>query len=305
MTQNSHSLGSLIRIKFKRQLPVIGKVVPRQAKAAFHRRRFNNRLSKAWKQREAPTQFLPAECKVNAMVAGAQKAGTSALMWWLSQHPEVVTPVIKEPNFFDNPGFFNGPDIPTKAYHRAFAFEGKDKVYIEGTPKTMFDPKCLERVHRYNPSAKLICILRDPTIRAFSAWNMNSKNSDERDLRTLFHIEKERIMKDGLQTKGYLGYFSRGLYAKQVKQMRHWFPKEQLLFIPYERLITDNQGTFEEVCTFLDIAPPPSSIAMEKKNVIPYSEPLDPMLEQEIRNWFKTDIEALEGLLGWDLSHWK
>ncbi len=44
---------------------------------------------------------------------------------------------------------------------------------------------------------------------------------------------------------------------------------------------------------------------MEKKNVIPYSEPLDPMLEQEIRNWFKTDIEALEGLLGWDLSHWK
>lgn len=305
MPQTAHNLKTVIRIKLRRQVPKLGKVVPQWAKAALHRRRYLTRLDKAWERQGGKPDFLPSDCRVNAIVAGAQKAGTTALMSWLSQHPEVVTPVLKEPHFFDNLGFFNQGHIAVKAYHRAFAFRGKDKLYIEGTPETMFAPEYVERVHQYNPSAKLICILRDPTDRAFSAWNMNSKRLEERDLATLFDIEKEKIQKDGIQTRGHLGYLSRGLYAQQIQQLLRWFPKEQLLFLSYDNLHSDNLGTFKKVCTFLGIAGEAKDIQMDKKNVIPYERTLDPVLEKKLRDWFRPEVTALEQLLEWDLSHWK
>lgn len=305
MTRIDRSFSTLIRIKLRRQAPRLGKLVPDWGRAYFHSRRYHSRINKAWKRTGKNPEFLPLDCKVNAVVAGAQKAGTSALMLWLSQHPEVVTPVTKEPRFFTNLGLFHRGHIPVKDYHRAFSFEGKDKLYIEGTPEIMFVPESIDRVREYNPSMKLICILRDPTLRAFSAWNMNSKKLEERDLNTLFHIEKSRIQKGGIQTRGYLGYLSRGLYTQQIESLRNQFPENQLLFIRYERLKENNQATFEEVCSFLGIAPPPKTMKMGKMNVIPYNKSIDPALERELRDWFKPEVESLENLFDWDLSQWK
>lgn len=38
----------------------------------------------------------------NIFIVGAAKAGTTSLYYLLGQHPQLCTPVVKEPNYFSN-----------------------------------------------------------------------------------------------------------------------------------------------------------------------------------------------------------
>src|SRR6184192_1611716 len=46
--------------------------------------------------------------KLDFIVAGAQKSGTTALNYYLKRHPRIALPVKKELHFFDNDELFAG-----------------------------------------------------------------------------------------------------------------------------------------------------------------------------------------------------
>lgn len=191
----------------------IGLITPEPLRLSFHRVRYRRKIAAASKAIGASGPFLPVESRIDFIVAGAQRAGTTALTDMLSQHPDIAMPVEKEPHFFDNDGFFGGRDIPIADFHRAFPFRGANKLYGEATPRIMFAERCLARVKRYNPDIKLICLIRAPVARAFSGWNMNYGKSEERGFREVIDLEMRLIEKHGPIQRGFLGYLSRGLYA--------------------------------------------------------------------------------------------
>ena len=300
------SIQQQLRFRLFRGLSRAGKVIPRSWVAPYHRKRYFNRIRGAYGAAAREVQHLPVSERVDFIVAGAQKAGTTALMNLLGQHPDVVLPVVKEPHFFDNEGFFMHEEIPLEAYHTAFPFEGGEKLYGEGTPKTMFLKRCARRVYDYNPSMKLICILRDPVARAYSAWNMNHvRRMEERGFEELIAEEKDIIARQGLVQSGFNMYLSRGLYAVQIRNLLRLFPEEQLLFLRYDRYREDNLSVFREVCAFLGLDAGEADVATGEVNVYAYSSALDPEVERGLREWFRPDVEDLEALLGWDLRAWK
>ena len=294
-----------LRFQLKRNSRWVGRLTPEPLRLFFHRQRFRKRIASARAAKGDTGPRLPQDARIDFMVAGAQKAGTTALLDMLNLHPDVVTPVVKEPHYFNNDGFFVEKGGAVEDYHLAFPSRGEDKVYGEGTPKSMFLETCIERMREYNSDLKLICILRDPVERAYSAWNMNHGLNEERGFKELVELEKSLIAENGPQQKGFVNYLSRGMYVHQVQKLRSHFPDDQLLFIRYGQFKSDNLQVLEEAFDFLGLEPEKADIEPIQSNVIRYKSSMDPELEKELRRWFKPHVEALERELGWDLSDWK
>ena len=110
--------------------------------------------------------------RIDFLVCGAQKAGTTALDAILRQHPGVLMPRRrKELHFFDNPGCVLSQRHVAR-YHSEWDWAGGARARGEVTPSYMFMPGCVERIKAYSPTVRLIVVLRDPTLRAYSHWQM-------------------------------------------------------------------------------------------------------------------------------------
>ena len=124
----------------------------------------------------------------NFIVIGAAKAGTTALYWYLAEHPAIFMSPVKETNYFayglDDAGQlrFGDPDVhrfPVKslaAYEALFAGAG-DAVAI-GEASTMYleCPQAAARIHDLLPATRIICGLREPVDRAYSDYLMYLRN---------------------------------------------------------------------------------------------------------------------------------
>ena len=58
--------------------------------------------------------------KLDFIVAGAQKSGTTALNYYLKRHPQIALPVKKEVHFFDNDELFAGGNVSYEPLHEMF-----------------------------------------------------------------------------------------------------------------------------------------------------------------------------------------
>src|SRR5690606_5934738 len=100
---------------------------------------------------------VPAR-KVDFIIVGAQKAGTTAIDHYLRGHRDVSMAVRKEVHFFDK-AENDADDI--RSYHSYFQFWKRKRLYGEATPCYMATPGAIERIVKYNPNIKLIVSLRD------------------------------------------------------------------------------------------------------------------------------------------------
>lgn len=130
--------------------------------------------------------------KPGFLITGAQKAGTTALFDYLSKHPAISAPSVKEIDFFNCESRFKAG---TGFYHSHFPVDGgKGMLTFEASPGYLLSSRAPERIREYNPDIRLMVILREPVERAFSAWNMYKKEY-KRD-REWFHRWMERCDKN-------------------------------------------------------------------------------------------------------------
>lgn len=120
----------------------------------------------------------------NFIVVGAAKAGTTALYWYLAEHPAVFMSPVKETNFFaynlDDAGrlTYGDPDVhrfPVKTledYQRLFAKADKATAIGEASPLYLESPQAAARIRAVLPGARIICSLRHPVDRAYSDYLM-------------------------------------------------------------------------------------------------------------------------------------
>src|SRR6266481_6208185 len=110
--------------------------------------------------------------KLDFLVAGAQKSGTTALNYYLKRHPRIALPVKKELHFFDNDELFAGGNVSYEPLYEMFRPARPGSIAGENTPIYLYWRPALPRIRDYNPAMKFIVILRNPIERAFSQWNM-------------------------------------------------------------------------------------------------------------------------------------
>lgn len=120
----------------------------------------------------------------NFIVIGAAKAGTTALYWYLAEHPGIFMSPMKETNFLafgvDESGalLYGDPElhkfpITTRDEYEALFLEAGDATAIgEASPIYLECPQVPQRIETLIPSAKIICGLRNPVDRAYSDYQM-------------------------------------------------------------------------------------------------------------------------------------
>lgn len=122
------------------------------------------------------------------VVIGAAKAGTTALYWYLDEHPQTYMSPLKETNFFaygrdangrlryGDPELHRFPIRTRSAYDELFADAGHADAVGEISPLYLECPEAPERIAALLPDARIVCGLRHPVDRAYSDYLMYLRN---------------------------------------------------------------------------------------------------------------------------------
>ena len=240
--------------------------------------------------------------QVAFIVAGVQKAGTTALFDYLSEELGVALSRVKEVHFFDDEAQdWNTPDYA--AYHANFeAADGR--LRGEATPIYLYWPRSLERIAAYNPAMRLIVMLRDPVARAWSHWKMEYARGAETQAFAQCIREGRRRLFDA-EPWGHhreYSYVERGFYGEQLQRLFGLFPREQVLVLRAEDLDRNPGATLAEVRTFLGLPagadPAPRRVHVGRE--IDYGASLTPEDTGFLRSLYAADQARLKALIGID-----
>jgi len=251
--------------------------------------------------------------KLDFIIAGTQKSGTSVLTYYLNQHPAIAMAhkeeahLIVQPrrHFFDNEEMFASGNVDYDLLHRDVRVTAGTRVTGTCTPVYTYWKPAMQRIHDYNPSIKLIILLRNPIDRAFSHWNMQrDRKLDSLDFLDAVREEKNRAHKvHPLQLRKF-SYVDRGFYWEQIQRVFRFFPREQVLVIKFDELRKDYRRVTDKVFSFLGVPPFPQ-LKNREENVVNYARRMTQSEREYLYSIFQDDIAKLEKLLGWDCSDWK
>lgn len=238
--------------------------------------------------------------RVNFVIGGTQKGGTSALDAFLRQHPQICLPKTrKELHFFDR----ESDSTDYKSYHANFDPQKEHRVIGEASPIYMYWETAPYRIGKYNPQMKWILLLRDPAERAFSHWNMErARGKESSGFGEAIAREAERARAAlPLQDRVY-SYVDRGFYAHQLRRVFNIFGRENCLVLLNEDLRGDHARTLRRVFQFLDVdlvTIPPSKVFAHD-----YEDKIDNEIRARLIDIFRYDIKEVERLIERDLSAW-
>jgi Sulfotransferase domain len=252
------------------------------------------------------------------LIIGAQRAGTTSLHRYLVQHPGVRTTLrTKGVHYFDT-GYGHGGSwyasrFPTRltAWYVARR-HGMALRTGEASPYYLFHPHVPHRVAEQLPQVRLIALLRDPVVRAYSHY----QHEVARGFETLpfeeaiaaepdrLAGETERMLAEPLYNSfahQHHSYLARGRYHEQLATWRALFDDSQLLVLSSERFFAEPEGTFGQVLDFLEL-PAFTPDAFERHNAYDYRQMGGEVRERLVEHYREPNRRLYESLgddFGW------
>ena len=212
-----------------------------------------------------PLRALP-----DFIIIGAMKCGTTSLYYDICEHPNVFEANQDEIGFFDS-NFHLGWN-----WYRSF-FPLKSKILKsrketgygisgEDTPFYFWKEEAADRIKKYFPNIKLICIFRNPVDRTYSEYQntvreggetvdgktLTFEESLEIELKRIKNAEKQSNIDYSKLIKERSGLL-KGIYANQLKIWFDRFPKENILILDSINLKKFPKQTMSEVYKFLGL----------------------------------------------------
>lgn len=187
----------------------------------------------------------------NAFLIGIQKAGTTTLNDWISQHPQVYA----YNSLKDIPLFvkFPQPEQLNKRLLLETPAYDKEQLVFHSAVNYIFYPSLLKKIADKQPSAKLVLIVRNPVARAISSYFYFRKMMREnRDIETAFNYQPKNNLEITRDNNDFT-YIEHGFYYDQVKTCLEYFPKEQLLVLDYDDLKNNAEQLLQKVFSFLNV----------------------------------------------------
>jgi hypothetical protein len=242
--------------------------------------------------------------RLDFILAGAQKSGTTALHYFLAKHPNIAMGDKQEIHFFDNDAMFVGP-VDYEQLHKHYPLLASSTIAGDCTPSYLYHEPASERIWDYNPKIKLLILLRNPVERSFAHWNMQRfKGLEPLDFFDAIREEKTRITGAPADQARRFAYVDRGFYAGQLERVFRFFPREQVKVVKFEEFKAKQRETLASIFSFLGLHPLRSRRSRDR-NVVPYERAMNWEEKVFLYNLFAKDIAKLEQMLGWDCSDWK
>lgn len=289
--------------------------------------------------------------KVDFFCVGAAKAGTTWLADAFRGHPDVYVPPEKEVGYFsafmiEDPTLPNlNFNKPLSWYHDFYRAAKEGQLLGDITPGYMRYAGVAERLHDYNPSAKIIIMLREPLERSHSEFLYWQQRG----------IVNYKSFEDAVEKFPHL--LEGSLYCAQARPFLEAFGGEHVHFVVFDDLKHDAKSVYEEVARFLGVCPFISESVFGRSNTtqVPMFRPLNALISgvrlalrrneslhfllpvlrgsgvvkvaeailslnksskrpsseidrgtsEALKAFFREDIECLETLTGLTLTHWK
>lgn len=305
-------------------------------------------------------------------IVGAPRCGTTYIASILGRHPGIFMCPVKEPHYFAFPDIslndfrpalrkrienFNLPAYLSQQekepVHRMYIEKKQDYLKLfrdapygtllaEASPSYLWAKGAAERIHKENPNARIIIMLRNPVERAVSQYLIERKMG----------MTKRTAVADIRFDLNYLNrkwgasplYAELGLYSKQVMNYQNVFGKEKVLIGLLEELEKNQDAFFHKLLLFLNLPAVDFSEYAESRNKgeIPRMDWLNDIrhipavkslhravlkgaFKKKLKQWFfkktdipdiaeikkillpifEPDITELEQITGFDLAAWK
>ena len=194
--------------------------------------------------------------KPNTFLIGVQKAATTSVFNWLSQHPEVCAPLaMKDLAFFTRPVFYRDKGLEYLLGHYKNC-NSTQKIKLQGSVHYIFFENALKRIQRFCPDAKFILILRQPIDRAISSYKYARKFDYEAlSFHKAINEEDKRMRSNDIRTVSECTYINHGFYAFQIERFLKYFKRDQLKILLYEDIKDKPEKSVRDLYGFLDVCP--------------------------------------------------
>ncbi|KAG2468533.1 heparan sulfate glucosamine 3-O-sulfotransferase 5 isoform X1 [Erpetoichthys calabaricus] len=185
-----------------------------------------------------------------AIIIGARKGGTRALLEMLNLHPAVVK-ASQEIHFFDNDqNYAKGIEW----YRGKMPFSYPHQITIEKSPAYFITEEVPERIFKMNSSIKLLIIVREPTTRAISDYTQVLEGK-ERKNKTYYKFEKLAIDSNTYEVNTKYKAVRTSIYTKHLERWLKYFPIEQFHIVDGDQLIINPLPELQLVERFLKLPP--------------------------------------------------
>ena len=195
------------------------------------------------------------------LVIGAAKAGTTALYWYLAEHPKVFMSTMKETNYFayglDERGRlrYGDPELHRfrvrswSEYQALFADAGDAVAIGEVSPIYLECPQAAARIRQRLPGARIVCGLREPVDRAYSDYLMYLRSRGRR-------LDPERdLTVTSAWARPDSHWMQIGRYHEMLSRYYAVFPREQIHVFLFDDLRRDPMGVIRDLYGFLEVDP--------------------------------------------------
>lgn len=186
--------------------------------------------------------------KIDLIIVGAQKCGTTTLMELLRRHPDVRSHEQAEFSYFVNDSEYeNGFD---RAWLKYFGADRQpDERVLAKHVLIMQSKSAIKRLFAHNPNALAIVVLRNPVDRAYSAyWYARRKGWEP-----LLSFEEALAAENGRLAEGWHkwrrnSYRTAGEYSRQIQDLIDVFSRERILIFTLDELRQDSVQLCRSIC---------------------------------------------------------
>lgn len=209
------------------------------------------------------------------LILGAPKCGTTALHYYLSQHPDIYLGKVKEPHYFAR-DLIAPMYVQDQSRYEAL-FEGFDgQAHVgEASPLYLYSTQAAKEIAAFNPDIKVIAMFRDPVEAAYSLHSGLRANGreiiddfsaalDAEDLRRRGVLPIEKAVPPSV-----IFYRAVMSFGEQLERLYAHIPREQVHVIFYDDFQADAQAATRAVHAFLGVEPlAPQDTSVRNKNKV-------------------------------------
>lgn len=184
------------------------------------------------------------------MIVGAQKSYTTSLKMYLGEHPGIITHPQQEMAYFtDDKEYTGGFDRALSHYFKGLNQKGGKKLIAKNAILYTYE-EGIKRLRDHNPDCKILLSLRNPVDRAYSAYLMEYNYAD-------MGFPFEKIMDVAAKADTtywpYNLFIDAGNYAKYLKMIYTYFPREQVKVVLCDEIKEDPIKACHEIFTWLGV----------------------------------------------------
>ncbi len=251
------------------------------------------------------------------VLVGAQRCGTTSLFRALLDHPAILGPVHhKGVNYFDvnyrrgrqwYDAHFPVRAVAAMRTRRA----GEAPVTFEASGYYMYHPHAARRLTADLPETKILMMLRDPVLRAYSAYRHElARGFETETFERALALEDDRVepeLQRMLAEPDYASfshrhhsYRRRGQYAEQLRRFTDVLGPDRVLVVESHDFFTTPEEEYRRITDFLGLRPHQPS-AFDRWNARP-GTPIAPVVERRLRESLEPHDGQLAEMLGRTLS---